>query len=404
MKSRAVYKPNSKNISHYELVDGEIVNVMSKYLNMTPIYMPNDGTQFGYQLKNGSFTGGLGQIESKAADLLANTRIMMDYNTSRSLFLRAVALGKYFFIIPSPDLKKEVLVSLVNSYDITLKVLFVACFIIMPMIMYLLLKADSYIRKTKAYGNFQKQCVVFVSITFSVSVKLPVNNVPRIFMAVILIYYFIGSSIFQGIIVKNLNANIVEGEIKNLDELLDKGYEFVFPEQLNALFKNADGSRMARKMKEIAQDNASSTTNITAMKFQKNVAIMMSEIQIQNFLYSHYDPITKKNLFTVVPECAFQFYLSFMVPKTSPFQHTFNRMVQRIVESGIIQYQRSMIFTENKKILIKRARTGNLPNEDDKVIRLGHLDSVFFMYLVLSGLCLAVFVGESIVFRVRSQI
>lgn len=272
----------------------------------------------------------------------------------------------------------------------------------MPIIMYLLLKADNYIRKTKVYGNFQKQYVIYVGIAFSVSVKLPVNNVPRIFMAVILIYCFIGSSIFQGTIVKNLNANIVEGEIKYLDELLDKGYEFEFPEQLNALFRNADGSRMARKMKEIAQDNVASSTNITEMKFKKNVAIMMSEIQIQNFLYSHYDQITKKNLFTVVPECAFQFYLSFMVPKTSPFQHTFNRMVQRIVESGVIQYQRSLIFTENKKILIRRARTGNLPNEDDKVIRLAHLDSIFFMYLVLSGLCLVVFVVELIVFRMRS--
>lgn len=114
MTSRPVYGANN-SIIRYELLDGEIVDVLRTRLNFTPIFTQIDNTSWGYQLPSGNFTGGLYCIENELVDLMANTYPMSDHNTTKSLFLKPITRGRLYFIVPTPEIIRELMVSLYNS-------------------------------------------------------------------------------------------------------------------------------------------------------------------------------------------------------------------------------------------------------------------------------------------------
>lgn len=58
MMSKPVLK-NDNEISHYTLVDGEVVSILSRKMNFKPVYLKTDRTRWGSQLPNGNFIHGV---------------------------------------------------------------------------------------------------------------------------------------------------------------------------------------------------------------------------------------------------------------------------------------------------------------------------------------------------------
>jgi hypothetical protein len=101
--TQRVYDEN-QTIIGYKYLDGEIVSIIIKKMNFTPIYT-NAECCLGYQLPNGSFNKDLGSLENEEADLVGVQSISMDYNTTKSLYLTPISYGKFFFVVPSPRMK-----------------------------------------------------------------------------------------------------------------------------------------------------------------------------------------------------------------------------------------------------------------------------------------------------------
>lgn len=117
MKSVAVYD-SSGNISHYTYPDGELISSIAKVMNFTPVYLPHDeGARYGYQLSNGTFTGGLAAIEYDKADILANSKLIANYNTTKAIFLQPITMTKLFFIIQRRKTTRLIMVTIFEELD-----------------------------------------------------------------------------------------------------------------------------------------------------------------------------------------------------------------------------------------------------------------------------------------------
>ncbi len=395
MFSKAVYNKD-KTISHYEYIDGEIVQIMAKHLNFTPVYIKADENyKHGYQLPNGTFTGSLAAAEYWQADLIANHRVKMEYNTSASGFLDPILLGKFYYIIPNPPTTKEILFSMLKSFDFWTKFLFLVLLIIFPIALYFIYKIENRIRGLKTNENLSGSALATVAIISSLSAREPIFTASRITFAMLLFYSIIATSLIHSLITQNLNTKIAQKDIQNLDQILDENYGLDVNPEFRIMFKNADGNRMARKLREIS--------NSTKTDSRKPSAILLPESMMENYLHKYYDNTTKVGLYKKVPEMVFQAYESMMVPKRSPIQGALNEIIQGVTEFGIAKYQLGLAEIENEKIMIKRIKDGDVPTEDDVVIKLEDLKSVFIIYLILNFCAIVVFGLELLVHFVKTR-
>jgi hypothetical protein len=123
---------------------------------------------------------------------------------------------------------------------------------------------------------------------------------------------------------------------------------------------------------------------------------------IDGLLDQYYDNVTKKNTFKVIPEIVLNYYTSVTVPKNSPFQDVLNDIVQRIVESGLQNYQMQLGLSDRKSaVMIERIKSGNIPADNEKAINIYELSSIFYIYLTLNLIAIITFFAEIIVHILR---
>jgi hypothetical protein len=133
--SQAVYDETGK-LSHFKYNDGEQALIFSKKLNFTPIYLATDKYRYGNELPNGTFIGAMGAMEYGNSDINCNNLILMDYNTTNTLFLKPILEGNLMFVIPTPATRKELLIALFKSFDVPTVFLAFLCILIFPPIFY----------------------------------------------------------------------------------------------------------------------------------------------------------------------------------------------------------------------------------------------------------------------------
>lgn len=141
--NKPVFDQNNQ-ITHYQYMNGEIVKILAKSMNFTPVYIGHGFQEFGFQFPNGTFTGALAFLENGLADVLGNTFYMLERNTSNSVYLRSVRMKQLLLIIRAPEMKKSVLLAMLQSIDFPTKMVILVCYIMFPTILFLMLKFMPY--------------------------------------------------------------------------------------------------------------------------------------------------------------------------------------------------------------------------------------------------------------------
>lgn len=228
----------------------------------------------------------------------------------------------------------------------------------------------------------------------------------RMFYMFVMLLALIVTSLFQSTIVKNLNANVVLGEIRTLNEILDNDYNVTLPDDVGNFLKHMSGNRMIKKINEARKDQTIDLANPKTMPVDKNkkFALLLPSILLNNYLNQFYDNQTKENIFVVVPEMVVQLYTSIMLPKHSPLQDKINDIMQIIVESGILKYQIFKADNEYQWFMTRRILEGNIPKPRDKVIGVSELKSVFYLYIAFSIFSIVVFCLELICFKIIKKL
>lgn len=274
--SQPVYNERNE-ITGYKYLDGEIIKILAEKMNFTPIYF-NKECCFGSLLPNGSFSKDLGALERGEVDISGVQTITLDYNTKKSLFLNPIYYRKLFFLVPSPETKKEFLVSLINSFDVMSNIFITISVMIYPIILYFIHKIEKKFHKLIARKPFG-DCVLEINcIMINCPIQFPRTTSSRTFFATVMLHALIQTAILQGMIIKILNSNIVIGKIDTLDQLSNSNLEIYLDEADSMIFKNADGSPIARKLKQISMKPKKNLTSLDS------VAFLLGESDISRFL------------------------------------------------------------------------------------------------------------------------
>lgn len=118
--------------------DGEMLKILSKIANFQVNFVKSpDGVMHGYQSinNNNTFTGSLGMVEYEQADFAANSRIVAEGNTTNTLCLFPTISLKLKFSVPKKYwYEVNFLCGVYNFLDESLKVIILAMFICLPLL------------------------------------------------------------------------------------------------------------------------------------------------------------------------------------------------------------------------------------------------------------------------------
>lgn len=365
-------------------------------MNFSPIYIKTDKAFWGNQSKNGTFLGPIGAAEYEKADIISNVISLRNYNTSNIVFLTSLSQIEIYFVIKVPDMRKELVLSSLENMDDLTRLMIAICSITFPFLLCFIRKIEAKLyNDLKVVDTKLSSSFLYVyGIIWNSSQRLLKLNSSRIFSVALFFYALITTSIFQGTVIKNLNTNILMGEIKTVDQILDNNYNILLIDGIGAVFRNSTGSRVLNKLSELSNEFILMKEAIEVAKKYEKRAMVMADIYVKYIINQNFHNETKKDVFLRVPEPISQFYVTWPLPKNSPFQDKINLIIQHIVESGIFRYQISFSILESDKILIRRILAGDVPHPDSKQIIVENLSSVFSAYLFLIGLCIVMFFVE----------
>lgn len=373
--SQPVYTKNN-SITHYKNRDGEILQIFSKVLNFTPVFVASeDGETFGHQFLNGTFTGALASIEYNKADLSANCRIITDYNTSNCLLLHPIAPLKLVFFLEKPGTKLEVVMTLFFLLDDISKSISIILMMSFPIILYVVQNIESKIKNRKRI-SFVRSVFFTFGLQNNIALKHPPLIVTRMVIASILFYTLVFTSVFQSTAIQNLSTGRVSGNIESLDDLYYSDYEIQVKPDLAAILGHTKFS-----------DRFQLTLNPNKTSNRK-FATIYGEDMAYDLLEKH------QKYFQVLSETPFEFYDTMMIPKHSPFKDKFNEIISRIVEAGIVEYQYRLAINYSNK---------NFKNAGKKArkLDLSDLSSFFILYVQLNSLAVLVFLLEIVFSRLK---
>lgn len=384
MVSSPVYD-DDKKIIKYDYIDGAITEILSEHLNFTPIYInrSDDGFTFGNIYPNGTFTGSLAALEYEKVDFVANSRLISNYKTNKAVFLQAIMVSKYRFIIQKRVKRRYMMLFPASQYDTPTWVIAMSLSAILPFIFHFVKIVEAKILNKTKHLSFTDSYLHVVALHYNISVKHSKFSSARILAITIVFYALIATSIFTGTIIKNMNTSQTIGTIKTIQELLDLNYKLVITHTLTAILKEQSGNQLREKLGSIARTNSGVGTNegLELLLGNKDVAFLWSDLYTGNYLNRFYDEISGDNKLEIIPQTAFEFYTASMAPKTSPFIEKFNEIILRFVEAGLRHYHTGLAILDNDKIWYHRLRRGLTPKPMSKSLSLQDLMSLFQFFL-----------------------
>lgn len=398
MKSIAVYDENG-NISRFTYPDGELATSIAKFMNFTPVYLPLEGnSRYGYQLPNGSFTGGLAASEYGIADLVANPKLIANYNTSKSVFLQPITMTKLFFIIRKRVTLKHLIITVFNELDSVSRLIVVALAFIFPAAYNAINLAERHVMQDKTRTDIVRNFFYIVAIQNCISMKHSKFVASRIIVSTVLFYTLMSTSLLQGCIVKNLNTNQNIGRITKIDQLFDQKFKIRMQPVLTYAFQGQGEDKITRELNKITRNfdeiSATSEVAIEMLKVDDKFAYLWTDAATGNYLDRYYNNETGENILEVVPESAFEFYIALMAPKASPFIDRFNQIINIYTQTGLYQHHTEQAAHDNTKIWIHRVKHGLVPTRKSPSLSLKDVKDCFALYLALIGLACGVFCLE----------
>lgn len=378
--------------------DGELVRLMAEKMNFNTIYIvPLSGQPlYGYQLTNGTFVGSLAAMEYEKIDLVANARMIENYNTTKATFLQSIVSSKYVFFIQKRETRKELMISIYTRYDSTSKFIALITLTCLPFIYYAIFNLEVYMS-----GRFKKISLVksfLYSVAFQCNISMAFVSFTstRIIVVSSLFYAMIVTSLFQGTIIKNLNTGQKIGEIKSTEDLLNFDLKLLFPPTLASVLKEQSGDRLRTKLSNLAKTNAAIDLEdgIAQLKTDITVALLWTDMYSSNYLNRFFDNETGENYIETVPGVVFEFYVAPMVPKSSPFLENLNDIILRYVEYGFHFHHLRKAFADNEMIWIQRIKNGKTPHGRSLAISFKDIVASFKFLLILLTICFFVFFVE----------
>lgn len=198
----------------------------------------------------------------------------------------------------------------------------------------------------------------------------------------------------------------MKGRITSVDGLIENNFLIGMPPYILPIFRDRTS---LNKVNELMRHSRQTIEDVKQpieffdglLQSNDKFAYLWSDFYVDNYLNQFYDAHTGENSFEHVPEIVYEFYISLMAPKSSPFIEKFNEVLLQFVETGLGKYHVSRAKADADMIWIWRILNGKTPRPPDKAIKWNDVKPLFELYIYLCFASFTVFILEIVTHRLE---
>ncbi|XP_050091864.1 uncharacterized protein LOC126575280 [Anopheles aquasalis] len=394
LMSKAVHFQNN-SISHYQYLDGEMVEIMRQRMNFSIQYIElNYQESVGFITSNGSLGGTLAMIEHNTIDLAANSRTIMQHPMRNLLYVHFLCPIRLVFVVPINYYANRFKLVFFHRFSLQMYLTNFGLSLVLPLLLVALIRRDLSI------GAYLKEAFRTLAILFATSVRLPRDHHRRLVLMGLMFYSIVAYSAWQGMTIIQLNKD--EEKLRNihtLDELLDSSLQLKailsFGNVIRSKIWNGTDVRGRLAVRIEVQTVPSNISIIPLVADNRTAAVPIIEYFTDVVKARYFDPVRKESKLYSIPQPLVEYMTAMALPKNSPLFPSIRRITMNCVENGIVHYQLSLIRTKGMLLQIAQNRNKTLrPDPQTRQVKLFNMRNVFLVYIVMNGLSIVVFCLE----------
>ncbi|KAJ8871610.1 hypothetical protein PR048_027937 [Dryococelus australis] len=360
---------NQTKLSFKDGIEIQILNSISDQLNFSVIFnpIPPNNIRWGQQLRNGTWTGILGNVINGKADI-AFAGMML--NTERLLFLKntypffkdtiswAVPIAK-----PLPHWK-----SLIKIFPASIWWLVSLTYFVNSVFVYYLCKLKiGGIPSPRIFGSLS-ECLLYLYSMFLANAipVMPRHVSPRLLFGIFLLYSLVINTAYRTFLIVDITHPMHEHQISSPEDILSSGIEFGFHPNIDRFFVDNSGTSKQIMDGHIVCMDIEKCIERVAMNGDFAISHQINNIEYvitKNFLDAYNKPMAK-----MLPESAMHFFITMYMQKNSVILGPFNAILIRLVEAGLIEKWRLDVLRNAYKL--KEVSSDKAPI----VLSLSHLE------------------------------
>ncbi|KDR22029.1 hypothetical protein L798_03053 [Zootermopsis nevadensis] len=379
----------------YGGVDGNVLNVVTQLMNFTPVlHRPKDKIKFGFRTKDGTFVGSLGDIVYGKSDIAFNSHYIKNYDDAQIQFITPpIMYDGIVILVPKSQLIPGWM-DLFECFHLT-ELLFILTFYVISV----------------CFGTFVKRylgteiniyeisriaiCILKMFLTVPiVGTRELTSFSERVFASSCLLFGVLMVTAIQVTLVTEISSPNYYPDIDTLEQLAESGLPIATSYQnLLDTFSDTENPTMIRLAKNVrfVSDSFSIKERIA---YKMDYAAITSLSNVPYFL-SHYIGPSDNPLLHAVEEKPRGYFLSYVVPKYSPYLRRINILTATLTESGVVGKWEADEVLENQ--IIQRHDHTHIEKSTLHAYSMNDLQTAFFVLVFGLSCGSVVFVAEIVV-------
>uniref|UniRef100_A0A182SAU7 Ionotropic glutamate receptor L-glutamate and glycine-binding domain-containing protein n=1 Tax=Anopheles maculatus TaxID=74869 RepID=A0A182SAU7_9DIPT len=403
LMSKAVYFANG-TLRRYQYLDGEMVEIMRERMNFTINYNQlNYQESVGFISSNGSLGGTLQMLEHNTIDLAANSRSIMQHPMRNLQYVHFLCPIRLIFVVPMNYFRDRYKMVFFHAFSLQMYLTNFAMAVLLPSLLLVLM------RRQFSAAAYMKETFRILAIVFSCSVRLPRNNRHRLVLIGLMFYSIVAYSAWQGITIIQLNLDDEKlRNIQTLEELVETKLNLKaivsFGNAIRGKVWNSSDVRGRIAARLDVQWTPSNISIIPEVADNRTSAVPIIEYFIEVVRSRYFDPVRKQSKVYFIQQPFIEYLTAMALPKNSPLFPTIRRLTMNCLENGIVNHQLTLIRQKGVLLQIAQIRNKTLRDEPPaRRVNLFNMRIVFFVYLLMNGVAILVFLGEIGYFRYHQK-
>jgi hypothetical protein len=374
--------------------DIRLLNIIKKAMNISVRFLPPSVEKQGRLLKNGTFTGIIGDLAYSLADLaLAGMPLIIPF-PDRGDYTSIYSRSEYIWLVPCA----RRLVDWKNIFKIFSSTLWICVFLslfIAAGVTYCLAKHKLFrwTSKIGRYDNlFSSSYNIWAVFLATAASPLPRISTLRIFFLAWICYCLAVNTVFQSFFISFLVKPNMEKQVSSLNEILNSGMEYGFIPQFDIFFPVNEAPHYS-KILNSRKNCLCERCCLQRLSYDRDFAMLFRLVKYENAVkYEYVDPEDSRLLICRVPETFLVFYNCMYTPKGHHLRDRLNVIISRIFQAGLFaQIQKSDLHLLKLRLHVNDR--GTLDNEYYQ-LNLKHLRVIFYIFLVGQGISFLVLLLE----------
>jgi len=365
----AMFKCDSHDKCSYEGRDWEVIKNLATYMNFTPVIrQPSDGEGFGYG-KGSIFTGSMRDLVYKQADILGNERYIKSYNTDKIEFTMPAFYTMQLVVVVPKAYRILPWRAIFECFTFQFWMYFLAVLLVTTVLWYVLRNLHG---EVSCVANAANTLAVFLTMSVTFLTKISSSS-QRFLLSFCLVFSLIFMCFFQSALLDAVSHPHFQPDINTLQKLDESGLPIVTLDR-NLLDTFEWSPAMKNLHMKLQYQNLSARTLLHQLALYRNFSILTGKGEALWWLSKY------PNKFHVIKEYPREYFVSYMIPRGSPYATRIHNLLGKMTEAGLVRKWDTDTSYRLHLEALREGRANIQGNEKVKILRLAEFQPAFFMW------------------------